>query len=65
MNPMYTVVLAALAMASVAQGTFIHGTAATGATTFGTASTLSLGGTLGVLTLGAGIILKGLVISEK
>ena len=62
MNPMYTVALAALAMASVAQGTFIIGTAATGATTFGTASTLSLGGTLGVLTLGAGIILKGLVI---
>jgi len=63
MNPMYSVALATLAMASIAQGTIILGTAATGtAVTFGTASTLSLGGTLGVLTLGAGIILKGLVI---
>ena len=64
MNPMYSVALATLAMASIAQGTIILGTAATTGTavTFGTASTLSLGGTLGVLTLGAGIILKGLVI---
>ena len=64
MNPMYSVALATLAMASIAQGTIILGTtAAAGSTvTFGTATTLSLGGTMGVLALGAGIILKGLVI---
>jgi len=56
---MYTAALAVMALASVAQTTIILGT---GVTTIGTAGTLTLGSTMGVLLLGGAIILKGLVL---
>ena len=63
MNPLFAATLAVAAL-SVAEATIILGTTAAAGTavTFGTPATLALGDTVGVLALGAGIVLKGLVI---